>query len=627
MSTPVKVSQLPAAVTPLIGDEELMIVQSGTSRRCTADDIGATFATPFANPTSSIGLTTVNGVATTAMRSDAAPALSQSIVPTWTGAHTFSSTVALNGATTVSGTSIRDAALITSGTVATARLGSGSATLHTLLHGDSTWSAVDLAADVTGNLPVTNLNSGTSASSSTFWRGDATWATPAGGVTGLANPTASVGLSAVNGVATTAMRSDAAPALSQSITPTWTGAHTFSSTVALNGTTTISGTSIRDAALFTSGILPGARGGTNNAFTEFSGPAASTKTFALPNASATILTTNAAVTVAQGGTGITSGTSGGVPYFNSTSTIASSALLTASAIVLGGGAGAAPTVVASLGTTTTVLHGNAAGAPTFSAVNLASDITGNLPVTNLNSGTSASSSTFWRGDATWAAVAGGVTGLANPTASVGLSAVNGAATTAMRSDAAPALDQSISPTWSGTHTFSNPIRASNGTSSAPSHTFSTETGSGFYHDTSSQIGIALAGTTAGQIAQGSYTGTTIGISGTPTVTVQYQLVGKIVILTIPSIFGTSTSTSFSISGAPAVITPATTRSIGTHAVFEDNSTTGFAADAQIDSGGTLQFNILKTNAVANFVTADSAGWTAANTKGISSRTTYAFSLA
>lgn len=51
----------------------------------------------FANPSTTIGLTATNGSATTAMRSDAAPALSVAIVPTWTGLHTFSAGATVSG--------------------------------------------------------------------------------------------------------------------------------------------------------------------------------------------------------------------------------------------------------------------------------------------------------------------------------------------------------------------------------------------------------------------------------------------------------------------------------------------------------------------------------------------------
>jgi hypothetical protein len=79
------------------------------------------------------------------------------------------------------------------------------------------------------------------------------------------------------------------------------------------------------------------------------------------------LTLGAALPVASGGTGLLSGTSGGVLAYTAAGTLASSSALTQYGVVLGGGAGAVPTSTA-VGSATHVLTSNGAGfAPTFQA--------------------------------------------------------------------------------------------------------------------------------------------------------------------------------------------------------------------------------------------------------------------
>lgn len=66
------------------------------------------------------------------------------------------------------------------------------------------------------------------------------------------------------------------------------------------------------------GILPTANGGTGVAFFNVAGPTIA-RTFTFPDAAATVLTTNTAVTVSQGGTGVTSAVSDAVLVGDSTS--------------------------------------------------------------------------------------------------------------------------------------------------------------------------------------------------------------------------------------------------------------------------------------------------------------------
>lgn len=97
---------------------------------------------------------------------------------------------------------------------------------------------------------------------------------------------------------------------------------------------------------------------------------------------------------------------------------------------------------------TTSLSGVLKGTGSAFTTSAAADITG------LWSGT-CNSGTFLRGDGACAA-AGGGSG-ANPTATVGTTAVNGSASTFLRSDGAPAIDLTMSPVWTGTHYFEGAI--------------------------------------------------------------------------------------------------------------------------------------------------------------------------
>jgi hypothetical protein len=108
--------------------------------------------------------------------------------------------------------------------------------------------------------------------------------------------------------------------------------------------------------------------------------------------------------------------------------------------------------------------------------------------------------------------------LANPTGTVGLAAVNGVATTYMRSDAAPVLSQAIAPTWSGQHTWSLALRAPDGLVGTPAFTFATDPDTGLWRAGANDLRVSAGGSFIGQwSATGAYHLYQDGNAGGPSV--------------------------------------------------------------------------------------------------------------
>jgi hypothetical protein len=364
----------------LVSSATIEVVDNGAGNTVQLEALG-TGALP-GSPTALVGLAAIPGVAVTWMRSDAAPALDQGINPIWTGDHEFAGRVGTTGVEPEWRWSETDAAAdnrVWTARVSSERFSIGALNDLATVYGpwvevDRTDAVIDLvnllgteiqvqgqnvrdAAILTsGTVDTARLGSGV-ADATTWLRGDQSWQVLPGSFTGFANPTALVGIAAVDGAATTAMRSDAAPAIDQGIIPIWTATHTFSSpsaAVLLSSASPQLDWNEGDAAANNRRWRWGVQG------EQLSGQLVNDANNATANWVAVDRTLN---------------------------------------------------VVDSIALTSTALTWN--GNPLLS--------TG--------------------------------TAFANPTGTIGLAAVNGVATTAMRSDAAPALSQAIVPTWTGQHTF------------------------------------------------------------------------------------------------------------------------------------------------------------------------------
>ena len=282
-------------------------------------------------------------------------------------------------------------------------IGSASAQGTLLYRGASSWSA--LPPGLSGQLLRTGGASADPSWYTVTGAGTVTSVNASGGTTGMTftgGPVTVSGTLTMSGTLATANGG--------------TGLTTFTSGGAVYATST---------SALTTGTLPIASGGTNSTAAATAGGigygTGTAHAYTAAGTTGQVLTSNGAgapTWAAAASTGVTSvaqtftggivsvsgspitttgtlaltvaGTSGGIPYFSSGTTWATSAALTQYGVVYGGGAGAAPVSTAA-GTAGYALIANSAAAPTFQQVSLTAGVTGTLPVANGGTGVTASS--------------------------------------------------------------------------------------------------------------------------------------------------------------------------------------------------------------------------------------------